>query len=128
MSQYALIDADGRVINIILADEAFVSGPAALELAQAQGGSEWVLTPSVIPDQNNPEAVQPLRTSYAAIGGIYIRELAVFVPPRPFPSWTLDTQLGRWQAPVPKPDSDVPLIWDESQLNWVVVTRPLPPQ
>jgi len=41
-----------------------------------------------------------------------------FIPPKPYPSWTLDNNL-EWQAPVLKPEGF--WIWDESSLNWVKV-------
>ena len=58
------------------------------------------------------------RGTYAGIGYTYDADADVFVPPQPFPSWTLDSNHD-WQAPTPKPEGD--WMWDESELAWVEV-------
>jgi hypothetical protein len=39
-----------------------------------------------------------------------------FIPPQPFPSWTLNDYV--WEPPVPMPDDDVPYYWDEPSTSW----------
>ena len=53
----------------------------------------------------------------------YYSELDMFVHPKPFPSWTLDSN-GDWQPPVAKPADYVPhnrggnYLWNESGQSW----------
>lgn len=58
------------------------------------------------------------RKRYAGVGYTYDSALDMFVPPKPFASWTLDAQ-GDWQAPVAKPEGDY--AWDEEGQQWVTI-------
>ena len=58
------------------------------------------------------------RKQFAGIGFTYNSTANVFVEPRPYPSWTLDSNHD-WQPPTPKPDGDYS--WNEAQLKWVVI-------
>ena len=62
------------------------------------------------------------RKHYAGIGYKYDADLDAFVPPKPFPSWTLDANCN-WQAPVPMPSDGEMYSWDEAAGNWVVVPK-----
>jgi len=62
------------------------------------------------------------RKNYAGIGFTYSAELDAFIPPKPFPSWLLDTNTCQWQAPVPFPDDKKPYTWDEATQSWVEIT------
>jgi hypothetical protein len=61
-----------------------------------------------------------IRKGYAIVGGSYNAEANVFIPPKPFPSWSLDSNHD-WQPPTPKPDGV--FYWHESSLSWL----PTPP-
>ena len=63
----------------------------------------------------------PFRGNYAGIGYTYRSDLDVFVPPKPFPSWTLDHN-AQWQAPTAMPTDDKMYSWDEATLAWLEVT------
>ena len=43
------------------------------------------------------------RKNYAGIGFTYDPVLDAFIPPKPYPSWVLNTTTCQWQAPVPYP-------------------------
>lgn len=63
----------------------------------------------------------PFRGNCAGIGYTYRADIDAFVPPQPFPSWTLDSNFV-WQPPTPIPTGgtfEKPYIWDESTQNWV---------
>ena len=57
------------------------------------------------------------RKHYAGIGYTYDADRDAFIPPQPFPSWTLDADCN-WQAPVPMPSGGV-YTWDEAAQAWV---------
>lgn len=69
----------------------------------------------------HPEG-RPLRKNYAGIGYVYDAERDAFIPPQPFPSWTLDEDTCLWNAPTAKPDDGKIYTWDEATLAWVEVT------
>ena len=63
------------------------------------------------------------RKQFAGIGMTYNSELDMFIHPKPFPSWTLDSN-GDWQPPVARPADFVPhnmggnYIWNEEGQSW----------
>ena len=61
------------------------------------------------------------RKLYAGIGYTYNEELDIFVPPKPYPSWTYDAELGGWVAPVPQPEAEDDFFfeWHEQQRKWL---------
>ena len=62
------------------------------------------------------------RKNYAGIGYTYSAELDAFIPPKPFPSWLLNTNTCQWQAPIPYPNDGKLYTWDEATQSWVEVT------
>lgn len=57
-----------------------------------------------------------IRKQYPGIGYAYDSLADVFVAPRPFASWSLDTN-NDWRAPVPQPAGD--WRWNEATGSWV---------
>ncbi len=62
----------------------------------------------------------PLRKNYAGIGFTYDEDRDAFIPPQPYPSWTLDEATCLWEAPVTYPTDDNNYYWDENSQNWIV--------
>ena len=62
------------------------------------------------------------RAHYAGIGYTYDADADVFIPPQPYPSWTLD-ESWNWQPPIPYPDDDGMYAWDEDTQTWVAVQQ-----
>ena len=63
---------------------------------------------------------RPFRKNYAGIGYFYDQNMDAFIPPKPYPSWNLNTETCLWEAPVLKPantDSKV-FMWNEEQQIW----------
>ena len=64
-----------------------------------------------------------MRKQFAGIGMTYDSSLDMFIHPKPFPSWTLDSN-GDWQPPVAKPADFIPhnqggnYIWNEDGQSW----------
>lgn len=57
------------------------------------------------------------RKRYAGKGYFYDAAKDAFIPPQPYPSWTLDDDCN-WQAPTPMPTDGKPYRWDEATLSW----------
>jgi len=62
----------------------------------------------------------PFRGNFAGIGYTYREDIDAFVPPQPFPSWTLDSDVT-WQPPTPMPIDNNIYTWDENNKTWVIV-------
>lgn len=64
------------------------------------------------------------RYNYAGIGYTFDatpEPNGAFIPPKPYPSWLLNTTTFQWQAPVPYPNDGNTYQWDEATQSWVEV-------
>ena len=61
------------------------------------------------------------RKNYAGIGYVYDATRDAFIPPQPFPSWTLNESTCLWDAPTPYPTDGQFYRWDEPTTSWVVI-------
>ena len=61
-----------------------------------------------------------IRKNYAGIGFTYDATRDAFIPPKPFPSWTLNETTCLWDAPTPMPSDGQLYNWDEATTSWVV--------
>jgi hypothetical protein len=67
----------------------------------------------------------PFRYNYAGIGFTYDPDFGAdgaFIPPQPFPSWTLNPSTALWDAPTPTPETEGMWTWDEDTLSWIDMT------
>jgi hypothetical protein len=62
-----------------------------------------------------------IRKNYAGIGYFYDEGLDAFIGPNPYPSWTLNTESCRWEAPVQYPTDGFTYSWNESNLTWELI-------
>jgi hypothetical protein len=71
-------------------------------------------------DNNTPSLDQSkaFRKNYAGIGYYYDSIRDAFIPPKPFPSWTLNEQTCLWQSPIPYPNDGKMYTWNEDTGNW----------
>jgi hypothetical protein len=69
-----------------------------------------------------------MRKNYAGIGYVYVEEDDVFIPAKPFDSWSYDSEIQDWNSPTPIPTFDIEenqkYLWDEEEQEWVLKTRP----
>jgi hypothetical protein len=70
------------------------------------------------PSQDQSKA---FRKNYAGIGYYYDSIRDAFIPPKPFPSWTLNEQSCLWQSPIPYPNDGKMYQWNEDILNWIEI-------
>jgi hypothetical protein len=64
-----------------------------------------------------------IRKNYAGVGFTYDPIRDVFIPPQPFPSWTLGDTC-QWNPPVPYPTDNMPYFWnEETQTRTVFVSE-----
>lgn len=60
-----------------------------------------------------------MRKRHAGIGMIYNQDLNAFIRPKPYPSWTLNSDTAEWDPPVPRPESETEeYVWNEENQSW----------
>jgi hypothetical protein len=106
MAYYAQI-LDGVVVTVFVGRDDVVEGVADWETYYAPAGFTVKQT----------SYTGEFRFNYAGVGYSYDSARDAFIPPAPFPSWTLDEATCQWVAPTPKPDGDY--VWDEQAGDWV---------
>jgi len=62
-----------------------------------------------------------IRKNYAGVGYTYDSTRDAFIPPQPFPSWTLNEDTCLWDSPTPYPTDGQHYYWDEQKTDWVVI-------
>lgn len=58
------------------------------------------------------------RGRYAGIGYRYDSERDEFIPPQPFPSWSLNEDTCLWESPIPYPEDGKIYTWNEENGVW----------
>ena len=118
MAHFAQIDENGTVQQVIVVSNDNCCGgefPASESCGQA-----FINQLGLAGTWRQTSYNSNFRKRYAGIGYTYNEENDVFIPPQPFPSWTLDEEFY-WKAPVPYPEEDSEYYWDEENQTWVLM-------
>ena len=59
-----------------------------------------------------------IRKNFASPGYSYNSSIDAFVPPKPFDSWVLDTEIAEYVAPVDRPNDGNQYTWNEETTSW----------
>lgn len=110
MAHFAELDAGNIVRRVIVAD--------SQEWCETHLGGRWVQTSYNTQGGAHLRGGVPLRKNYAGIGYTYDEARDAFIPPQPFPSWTLNEETCLWEAPSPYPTDGEMYLWDEP-VGWV---------
>ena len=103
---------NAKVTQVIVAE------PEFFQTFVDSSPGEWIQTSYNTHGGNHPEG-RPLRKNFAGIGFKYDAQRDAFIPPQPFPSWTLNEDSCLWDAPVPMPTDGQQYSWDEASLSWI---------
>ena len=117
MAHYAFLDENNVVTEVITGrnEDEVVNGVSDWEAHYGNFRGQRCVRTSY---NNN------IRKQFAGINYTYDEAADVFVAPKPFPSWLLDSNHD-WQAPESKPEGNYR--WDEGTLSWVEILPPPPP-
>ena len=123
MAHFAELNSFLKVVRVVVVDDEDTKEKDGTEtesvgakyLSDAFGGT-WVQTSYNTNGGIHKLDGTPFRKNYAGIGFTYDVERDAFIPPSPFPSWTLDEATCSWEAPTPRPDGDY--IWNEETQAW----------
>jgi len=102
MSKYWAKVVDGLVVKVIVANDDF------FETFIDDSAGTWIET----------KMDGSIRKNYAGIGFSYDQGRDAFIPPQPFPSWTLNETTCRWEAPVECPNDGNMYEWNETDQQW----------
>lgn len=118
MAHFAELDENNVVLQVIVGVDEPLDGEA---IYQAETGKVWKRTSYNTQGGQHRLGGTPFRKNYAGIGYSYDAQRDAFIPPRPFPSWSLDEDSCQWQAPVPMNNDGKHYVWDEPSLAWVEI-------
>jgi hypothetical protein len=114
MAHFAQLDENNVVVQVIVVDNRETSDANGVEkehigiaFCERLLGGKWLQT------SYNAR----FRKNYAGIGHIYNPEIDAFIFPKPYPSWVLNLDTARWEAPTPMP-SEGAWAWDEDTTSW----------
>ena len=100
MSHFAKINNSNIVTEVIVSEQDFINSGVV-------GDSFlWVQT-----SYNNS-----FRKTFAKIGDTWDSTKNAFIPPKPYPSWTLNETTCQWEAPVAR--SNFGYVWNETDQQW----------
>ena len=102
MSHFAKIDNNNIVTEVIVSEKDFINsglvGDEFLWIQTSYSGS--------------------FRKNFAGVGSTYDKTRDAFIPPKPYPSWTLVEDTCQWTAPSVMPDDGKVYEWDEDTTSW----------
>ena len=110
MAHFAELDENNIVIRVIRVYDAHEADGE--NWCHDFAGGQWKQT-----SYNNN-----IRYNYASIADHYDADADAIYAPKPYPSWSLDDAYI-WQAPTPYPDDGKHYIWDEANLEWLVMAE-----
>ena len=118
MAHFAELDSSNKVIRVIVVNNEVMLDSHGVE--QEQLGVDFV-TNLLGGVWKQTSYNGNFRKNYAGIGYMFDPNADVFIPPKPFPSWVLDTETYQWVPPAPYPTDESMYKWDEVQLSWVLI-------
>tara|TARA_R110000803_G_scaffold206415_1_gene273642 strand:- start:42 stop:461 length:420 start_codon:yes stop_codon:yes gene_type:complete len=125
MKHFAEIDETNTVCNIVIVDNADAPDEATGEVflqnmygldktyKECMAGNEYRIT-------NDSDNGTVIRKQHPIQDSTYNAEADIFILPRKWDSWALDSNFD-WQPPTPEPEwtDDTWYSWDEDNLQWV---------
>jgi len=138
MAHYAKLGANNKVIGVHVVNDVDCQNANGVEdeevgrqfLERIHSWPLWKKTSYNTQNNQHKKGGTPLRGNYAGIGYTYDEDNDIFMPKKPFASWTLNLAEARWQSPV----GDAPALseeeqnthlyeWDEDNGSWNKVEK-----
>ena len=113
MSHWAELDENNKVLRVLVGDNNDPNGDEGYQWLIDNLGGTWVKT-----SYNGT-----IRKNYAGIGMSYDESRDAFISPKPYPSWVLDEDTCRWEAPVAYPTDGIMYEWDEETTDWKAIVN-----
>jgi hypothetical protein len=113
---------NGTVIQVIVAEPEFFDG-----FVDTSPG-EWLQTSyntrggkyyNANTNELHSDQSKAFRKNFAGVGYTYDKTKDAFIPPSPYPSWSLNAETCHWEAPKAAPTDGKLYTWNEGQQDWV---------
>lgn len=118
MAHFAKLDDNNVVLavhvvnNDVITIDGAESEQAGIDfLSDLHGHSNWKQT----------SYNKTFRKNYASVGDIYDPIRDAFLSPKPYPSWNLNEETCKWEAPKPYPSDGKSYLWNEELSDWSTV-------
>ena len=99
-------------VSNTLVTQVIVAEPEFFETFVDSSPGEWIQT----------SYSGSIRKNYAGVGYTYDATRDAFIPPKPYPSWTLNDTTCLWKPPSAMPDDGKRYEWDEDTTSWKEIT------
>jgi hypothetical protein len=124
MAHYALLNSDNIVTQVITGRDEDDRAGGIEDWEEYYGnfhGQRCLRTSYNTYGNQHGLGGTPYRGNYAGANYLYFEEHDIFVPPKPYPSWTVDLETALWSPPKPYPANEdgIEYMWDEETLDWV---------
>lgn len=116
MAHFAELDENNVVLRVIVGVDHPYDGEA---IYQNETGKVWKRTSYNTQSGVHVLGGTPFRKNYAGIGYTYDSQRDAFIPPKPYPSWTLVEETCQWISPVSYPTDGNMYQWDEATVSWI---------
>jgi hypothetical protein len=124
MAHFAEIDNAGIVLRVLVVDNDQENRGQEFLADDLGLGGTWKKTSYNTVGGVHTSGGTAYRKNYAGIGYKYDAVKDAFIPPKPFPSWTLNNDTCLWEAPTPMPVEEGKFFtWDEATTSWKEVTE-----
>jgi len=126
MASFAKIGLNSKVIEVLSVNNEVLKDADGIEqesigidfLTKLTGWAIWKQTSYNTHGGVHDFGGTPFRKNHAGKGYTYDEDRDAFIPPKKFNSWVLNESTCKWEAPISKPDSETPYIWNELTLSW----------
>ena len=117
MAHFAKLDLDSKVVTVeVVSNDIATTEQKGVDFLNTLYGTSDVWKQTSFNTHANKHELggTPFRKNFAAIGYTYDSGRDAFIPPQPYPSWTLNDTTCIWDSPIPYPDDDKSYKWDEA--------------
>jgi len=126
MASFAKIGLNNKVIEVLSVHNNVLKDAGGIEqevlgidfLTKLTGWSIWKQTSYNMAGGVHKLGGTPFRKNHAGIGYTFNEAKDAFIPPQPYPSWTLNEDTCQWDAPTAWPDDGKLYNWNESTKAW----------
>jgi len=129
MASFAKIGLNNKVIEVLSVHNNELKDANGIEqeangidfLTKLTGWSIWKQTSYNTLAGEHKLGGTPFRKNHAAIGYTYDEDRDAFIPPKPYPSWTLNETTCLWTPPVERPIDNNHYKWNETNQTWDLI-------
>ena len=121
MAHFAKIGTGNKVLRVsVVSNDIATTEQAGIEFLQNlyKTRDVWVQTSYNTYGGVHKLGGTPFRKNYAGTGYKYNQSRDAFIPPKDYPSWTLNETTCQWEAPVAYLDDGKRYGWNEEITNW----------